>query len=452
MIGDTIAALSTPVGEGGIGIVRLSGPRSVPIVDRLFRPADAVALPDVPTHTIRYGHIVSDGRTLDEVLVAVMRAPRSYTREDVVEIDCHGGIVATRAILDAVLGAGARLAEPGEFTRRAFLNGRISLDQAQAVLDVVRAKTRLGLEAAIDRLDGRFSSEIGEIRAGIAGLLADLEVGIDFPDFDVDPLRILDPLERIEERVSDLLRLAEDGMRVREGLTVAIAGRPNVGKSTLLNALLAERRAIVTPIPGTTRDTVEGETAIDGVPVRLIDTAGLRDPADPVEAEGVLRAREAVRRSDLLLLVLDRNEPLTDQDRSLLAEEWGIPVLVVLNKTDLPSRIDRLPEGGWEGSIAVSAERGDGIDRLRGLIAELLLDGRVPARNTILLLDTWERDLLRRLGDALSRGIRAIREGSSTDMVAEELRNAYRTSGELQGIDVSESILDSVFSRFCVGK
>jgi len=327
MIGDTIAALSTPVGEGGIGIVRLSGPRSVPIVDRLFRPADAVALPDVPTHTIRYGHIVSDGRTLDEVLVAVMRAPRSYTREDVVEIDCHGGIVATRAILDAVLGAGARLAEPGEFTRRAFLNGRISLDQAQAVLDVVRAKTRLGLEAAIDRLDGRFSSEIGEIRAGIAGLLADLEVGIDFPDFDVDPLRILDPLERIEERVSDLLRLAEDGMRVREGLTVAIAGRPNVGKSTLLNALLAERRAIVTPI-----DTVEGETAIDGVPVRLIDTAGLRDPADPVEAEGVLRAREAVRRSDLLLLVLDRNEPLTDQDRSLLAEEWGIPVLVVADR------------------------------------------------------------------------------------------------------------------------
>jgi len=451
MIGDTIAALSTPLGEGGIGIVRLSGPDSVPIVDRLFCPADGISLSDVPTHTLRYGHIVADGRTLDEVLVAVMRAPRSYTREDIVEIDCHGGIVATRSILDAVLKGGARLAEPGEFTKRAFLNGRISLDQAQAVLDIVRAKTPLGLEAALDRLDGRFSGAIAEIREGISGLLAQIEVGIDFPDFDIDVKRLLPRLGNLVERVNALIDLAEGGRPVREGLTVAIIGRPNVGKSTLLNALLAENRAIVTPIPGTTRDTVEGETAIDGVPVRLIDTAGLREPTDPVEAEGVIRTQEAIARADLLLLVLDRSEPQTGEDRRLIAEEWGIPLVLVLNKADLPSRIGDLPAGRWE-AISVSAKRGEGIDRLRSLILELLLGGKVPARNTILLLDTWERDLLRRLGASLSQGIEAIEAGGSADMVAEELRAAYRTSGELQGIDVSESILDSVFSRFCVGK
>ena len=451
MIGDTIAAVSTPLGEGGIGIVRLSGPDSVPIVEPLFRPADGIPLSEAPTHTLRYGHIVSEGRTLDEVLVALMRSPRSYTREDVVEIDCHGGIVAVRSVLDAVLKMGARLAGPGEFTKRAFLNGRISLDQAQAVLDVVRAKTPLGLEAALDRLDGRFSAAIGEIREEIAGLLADIEVGIDFPDFDIDLGRLLEPLVRLEKRVSSLLARAEDGRRVREGLTVAIVGRPNVGKSTLLNAILAEERAIVTPIPGTTRDTVEGETDIGGVPVRLIDTAGLREPDDPVEAEGVRRAREAVARSDLLLLVLDRSEPLTGEDRSLISRDWGVPVVLVLNKADLPARIGDLPYGRWD-EVSVSAERGDGIDRLRMIVLDLLLGGRVPARNTILLIDAWERDLLRRMKAYLFRGIEAIVGKKSADMVAEELRAAYRTSGELQGIDVSESILDSVFSRFCVGK
>lgn len=451
MIGDTIAALSTPLGEGGIGIVRLSGPDSIPIVDRLFRPADGVSLSDVPSHTLRYGHILRDGRLLDEVLVAVMRAPRSYTREDVVEIDSHGGIVATRSILDAVLAGGARTAGPGEFTKRAFLNGRISLDQAQAVLDIVRAKTPLGLEAAVDRLEGRFSTAIAEVREGLGRLLAELEVGLDFPDFEADVARLVEPLTRMAKRVADLLQLAEDGRAVREGLTVAIIGRPNVGKSTLLNAILSERRAIVTPIPGTTRDTVEGETGIGGVPVRLIDTAGLREPTGPVEEEGVVRAREAVNRADLLLLVLDRSEPLADEDRRLLAEEWGIPVVLVLNKSDLPSRIGDLPALPW-CKVTVSAEKGDGIDRLRSTILDLLIGGEIPARNTILLLDTWERDLLRRLNDAVSRGIRAIEGGGSPDMVAEELREAYRASGELQGIDLSEAILDRIFSRFCVGK
>ncbi len=449
---DTIAAISTPIGEGGVGIVRLSGPEAIAVGDRVFVSPKGSRLADAPTHTIHYGHVVVDGRRIDEVLASVMRAPRTYTREDVVEIGCHGGIVATRAVLDAVLARGARLAERGEFTKRAYLNGRISLDQAQAVADIVRAQTRLGLEAAVDRLGGRFSGAIAGLRDDLAALLADLEVDIDFPDLDVVVDELLPRVEAIEARAADLLARAERGAVVREGLTVAIIGRPNVGKSTLLNALLAEERSIVTPIPGTTRDTVEEVMSIAGVPVRLIDTAGLRTPGDLVEAEGVRRTREATKRSDLVLLLVDRSLPLADEDRDLICTDWGVPTLLVLNKSDLPARVGDVPRGTSIGRIEISAKGGANLAALTGRLVELLLGGEVPSRNTILLLDTWERDLLRRLRDGVTRSIATVREGSTPDMVAEELRSAYGASGDLQGIDVNESILDAVFSRFCVGK
>ncbi|MCX6093721.1 MAG: tRNA uridine-5-carboxymethylaminomethyl(34) synthesis GTPase MnmE [Candidatus Bipolaricaulota bacterium] len=449
---DTIAAISTPIGEGGVGIVRLSGPEAIAIADGVFVSPKGSRLTDAPTHTIHYGHVVDDGRRIDEVLASVMRAPRTYTREDVVEIGCHGGIVATRAVLDAVLARGARLAERGEFTKRAYLNGRISLDQAQAVADVVCAQTRLGLEAAVDRLGGRFSSAIAALRDELAALLADLEVDIDFPDLDVVVDELLPRAEAIEARAADLLARAERGAVVREGLTVAIVGRPNVGKSTLLNALLAEERSIVTPVPGTTRDTVEEVVSIGGVPVRLIDTAGLRTPTDLIEAEGVRRTREATKKSDLVLLLVDRSKPLADEDRDLIRTEWGVPVLLVLNKSDLPAHVGDVPRGTSIDRIEISAKDGANLPALTGCLVELLLGGEIPSRNTILLLDTWERDLLRRLRDGVARSIAAMREGLTPDMVAEELRSAYVASGDLQGIDVSESILDAIFSRFCVGK
>lgn len=450
--GDTIVAISTPLGEGGIGIVRLSGPRAIKIAEVIFQPSRAILLSQVPTHTIHYGHIVSDGERIDEVLISVMHPPHTYTREKIVEINCHGGIVATRAVLDLVLAHGARLAERGEFTKRAFLNGRISLDQAKAVADVVSAKTKLGLEAAVDQLGGRFSQAIAAIREDLAVLLAEIEVEIDFPDVDAETEPRLPRLIAQGERVRRLIAQGEQGRVVREGLTVAIIGRPNVGKSTLLNAILSEERAIVTEIPGTTRDTIEEAAVIKGIPVRLIDTAGLRKPTDPVEAEGVKRAEDAVVRADLLLLVLDRSTPLTTGDRNLLARGWDRPLFLVLNKSDLPRRLEPLEKQSENPIYEISAKEQEGIEQLTKGILDSLVGGNLPTRNTVLLLDTWERDLLRRVDASLTRAGDAVRDGLSLDMIGEELRDAYTITGELQGIDVSEEVLDQLFRRFCVGK
>ena len=447
---DTIAAISTPLGEGGIGIVRMSGSRAISIAEGVFQATDRSSLLQVKSHTLHHGFIDSDGRPLDEVLVTVMRAPRTYTREDVVEINCHGGIVATRAVLDLVLGRGARLAERGEFTKRAFLNGRISLDQAQAVLDIVKAKTGLGLEAAVDRLSGRFTAAISVLREMIARLLADVEVEINFPDVKSTPKTVIPALEGLLGRVRKLLVQGERGRIVREGLTIAIIGRPNVGKSTLLNALLQEERAIVTPLPGTTRDTVEEEMDLAGVPVRLIDTAGLREAANIVEEAGLRRAQSAIDRADMLFLMFDRSGPLTEEDQMLLRTEWGKPRFLLLNKSDLPRS---LPEQAWgEAVYEISAKTGEGIDRLLEDVLEPVLKGQVPSRYGVLLLDTWERDLLRRVEVSLAGAVDSAQKGCSLDMLAEDLRTTYAVTSELQGIDLGEEILNQIFSRFCVGK
>ncbi|MBU1049772.1 tRNA uridine-5-carboxymethylaminomethyl(34) synthesis GTPase MnmE [Candidatus Bipolaricaulota bacterium] len=452
MIDDTIAAVSTPIGDGGIGIVRLSGPDAVSIVDSLFRSPKRITLSNVESHTIHYGSIHRQGRIIDEALVSVMRAPRTYTREDVVEINCHGGVVATRAILDAVLAAGARMAERGEFTKRAFVNGRISLDQAKAVMDIVRARTALGLEAAVDRLGGRFTQALGGLRTKLAEILADLEVEIDYPDLDVSIEALAPRIAACAEDVAQLLSKSESGRLIREGLTVAIVGRPNVGKSTLLNALLAEERAIVTPIPGTTRDTIEEDASLGGIPVRWIDTAGLREAEHPIEAEGVRRTHAAIDRADLLLLLVDASEPKHAEDDVVLNLRAGVPTLLVPNKIDLPVVWEIPPDGDWSAVMPVSAKHGTGIEALRNEILASVGAGTLPTRNSVLLLDTWERDLLRRVGERLAQASQTAREGGQADMLAEELRLAYQTASELQGIDISESILDAVFSKFCVGK
>ena len=454
MQSDTIVAISTPLGESGIGIVRLSGSRAIEMAEDLFVPSgiNRNSLSTAPSHTLNYGFIVAQGRRIDEVLVSVMRAPRTYTREDVVEINCHGGILAVRAVLELLLDRGARLAEPGEFTKRAFLNGRLSLDQAKSVLDVVRAKTRLGLEAAVAQLGGRLSREIASLRDAIGGILAEIEVGIDYPDLESESHSLREQLLSLSRDIASLMEKGKRGRIVSEGLAVAIIGRPNVGKSTLLNAILAEERAIVTPVPGTTRDTVEEAASIDGIPVRFIDTAGLSEPSDIVEEEGVRRTKAAIERADLLLLLVDRSEPLSVEDRKLLETSWERPTLLAVNKCDLPPAIENLGEGSWISAHEISANSGDGVGGLLKSVIDCVLGGRVIAQGRVLLLDTWEQDLLRRAKGHLDTAVSSLTEGRTEDIVAEELRAAYVVVGELQGIDVSEDILSQVFSGFCVGK
>jgi tRNA modification GTPase len=314
---DTIAAISTPLGEGGIGIVRLSGDRAIEIADEIFSSPKGIPLRSVPSHTIHYGFIKDNNIKIDEVLVSVMRAPKSYTREDIVEINCHGGMVPLRKVLELVLAKGARLAEPGEFTKRAFLNGRISIDQAEAVCDIIRAKTELSLSSALGRLEGRFSKPISEMKERLLDIMARIEVAIDFPDYEEETItkeELNKVLREVSDKIGYFLKYGKDGRIIHEGLKVAIIGKPNVGKSTLLNSLLQESRVIVTPIPGTTRDLIKEELEIEGIPFRVIDTAGLRHPKDVVEQIGVERSLEAAKGADLILFVVDISKPLTKED------------------------------------------------------------------------------------------------------------------------------------------
>ncbi|HIC95412.1 TPA: tRNA uridine-5-carboxymethylaminomethyl(34) synthesis GTPase MnmE, partial [Candidatus Bipolaricaulota bacterium] len=440
---DTIAAISTPLGEGGIGIVRLSGPEAVEIADGLFRSPRGLKLKEVPSHTIHYGFIVDpeSGKSVDEVLVSVMHAPRTYTREDVVEINCHGGIVPLRRVLELVLSRGARMAEPGEFTKRAFLNGRIAIDQAEAILDIIRAKTELGLELALERLEGRFSRPIKELRAKLLDLLAGIEVGIDFPDYEEEALpreRLLTGLREALQKVDHLLEHGRDGKLIREGLTVAIIGRPNVGKSTLLNSLLRENRAIVTPIPGTTRDRLEEWVELDGLPFKLIDTAGVREARDEVERLGVERALEAVEGADLVLLVLDLGEPLTPEDRVIARRLREKRTILVLNKLDLGQSFTaeeaaQALEVEPEAVVEISAARGDGLEELKKRLIELVWEGQLEPREGLFLLNIRERDLLQRTQEVLKRTLADVEARVTLDLLAVDLEEVLEVLGELTG-------------------
>ena len=459
---DTIAAISTPLGEGGIGIVRLSGPEAVEIADGLFQSPRGLKLKEVPSHTIHYGFIVDpeSGKSVDEVLVSVMHAPRTYTREDVVEINCHGGIVPLRRVLELVLSRGARMAEPGEFTKRAFLNGRIAIDQAEAILDIIRAKTELGLELALERLEGRFSRPIKELRAKLLDLLAGIEVGIDFPDYEEEALpreRLLTGLREALQKVDHLLEHGRDGKLIREGLTVAIIGRPNVGKSTLLNSLLRENRAIVTPIPGTTRDRLEEWVELDGLPFKLIDTAGVREARDEVERLGVERALEAVEGADLVLLVLDLGEPLTPEDRVIARRLREKRTILVLNKLDLGQSFTaeeaaQALEVEPEAAVEISAARGDGLEELKKRLIELVWEGQLEPREGLFLLNIRERDLLQRTQEVLKRALADVEARVTLDLLAVDLEEVLEVLGELTGESLTEEVIDRIFSNFCVGK
>lgn len=465
-LNDTICAIATPPGEGGVGIVRVSGEKAVDIATGLVVLRSGVPLGSSASHVLHHADLLDPtgshrNAPLDEALVVVMRAPRSYTGEDVVELQCHGGAFILGTICDTLVRAGARLAEPGEFTKRAFLNGRLDLAQAEAVLDTIRAKTAGSLRIAQEQLRGALSREIGVVRETLIGLLAHVEAGIDFVEEDITFIQTAElaaGLTQACDAVGGLLAHGREGLILREGVTAAILGRPNVGKSSLLNALLKTDRAIVTPIPGTTRDVLEEVLNIRGIPVRLLDTAGIRETTDPVEQEGVKRSRAAQEQADLLLIVLDGSMPLTPEDRALLER---VPPgmdqkrLLVVNKADLPGRLDpaALPPAGPDCAVSrISAKTGAGLDELRDRIRALLISPDIEARETVLVTHLRHHDALRRTLDALTAVCASVKARAAGELIAMDLRAAIDALGEITGAVSTDDILDRIFRDFCIGK
>jgi len=456
MFDDTIAAIATPLGEGGLAVIRLSGPGALAIADQVFWPAGKSSSKpsDAATHTIHYGQVKHRGRVVDEVLVSVMRAPRTYTREHVVEITCHGGLLAAKSILDAVLEGGARGAEPGEFTQRAFLNGRLDLAQAEAVADLIHARTELALAAANAQLAGKLSQRINRLRDDLVNLLAHVEAHLDFPEEDLAPDTQEQLLARLEGGLvfmDELLHTAKEGQILRRGLRAAIVGRPNVGKSSLLNQLLGRDRAIVSPIAGTTRDTIEETANVRGLPVVFVDTAGLRESGDTLEREGIRRSHEATANAELVLHVLDASEPFTAEDAHYLRRFEHKPRILVRNKIDLPARLD-LPADLPGPAVEVCSLTGQGIEALKDAIKDRVWAGEIRSEMLEVMINSRHQDALRRAREAAVRARDALRTGVPLDLAASDLRLAMNAVGEIVGKTTTEDLLDSIFSQFCIGK
>jgi tRNA modification GTPase len=451
---DTIAAIATPLGEGGLAVVRVSGARALAVADKSFLPAgkDSLKPSTAPTHTIQYGKIIRGGKVIDEVLLAVLRAPRTFTREDTVEISCHGGILPAKLVLDALLESGARLAEPGEFTRRAFLNGRIDLTQAEAVADLIHSRTELALAAANEQLAGKLSQRINRLRDDLMQALAHIEAHIDFPDEDIAPDTKTQLLKRLEDGIAfmdELLRTANEGQILRRGIRAVIVGRPNVGKSSLLNQLLGRDRAIVSPIAGTTRDTIEETANIRGLPVVFIDTAGLREARDEIEQEGIRRSRESLANAEFILHVLDASEPLAKADENYLAEFAGKKRILIRNKMDLPVKLKLPPDSRI---IDVCCLSGQGIEALKDAIKELVWSGEIKAEMLQVMINSRHQDALNRARASTRITIDALCADSTLELVAMDLRIVVNAVGEIVGKTATEDLLDSIFSQFCIGK
>jgi tRNA modification GTPase len=449
---DTIAAISTPLGEGAIGIVRLSGREAIAIADQVFT---GKALTSCDSHTLNYGHISDGKQHLDEVMVGIMRAPKTFTREDVVEINTHGGIAVMNEILQLLLRHGARLAEPGEFTKRAFLNGRMDLSQAEAVMDLIRAKTDQAMTIAVKQLDGSLSTLIQNTRQEILETLAQVEVNIDYPEYDdVEEMTIRLLREKttaFQTLLDNLLKTAKRSKILREGLSTAIIGRPNVGKSSLLNHLLREDKAIVTDIAGTTRDVIEEYVNINGVPLKLVDTAGIRETDDVVERIGVERSRKALAEADLVLLVLNASEPLTDQDRQLLRLSQDSNRIILLNKTDLPEKIETrdLPDE----AIRISVLEATNIDKIEAQINALFFENAgIVEQDATYLSNTRHIALIEQALAALTAVNEGIDAGMPVDLVQVDLTRTWEILGEITGDAAPDELINQLFSQFCLGK
>ena len=457
---DTIAAISTAPGEGAIGIVRISGDLAISIASSIYQ-CGTKQLEEQKTHTIHYGHIVDpkSGEVYDEVMVSVLRAPKTFTREDIVEINCHGGIVAINRVLQLVLRMGARLAEPGEFTKRAFLNGRIDLSQAEAVMDLIRAKTDKSMQLAMRQLDGQLSHLIQNLRQEILNTLAQVEVNIDYPEYDdVEEMTLQllrEKTQQVLQGIRALLNTASQGKILRDGLKTAIVGRPNVGKSSLLNVLLREEKAIVTDIAGTTRDTIEEYVNVRGVPLQLIDTAGIRETDDIVEKIGVERSRKALKEADFVLLLLNQSETLQEEDIRLLETTKGMKRIILFNKTDLPSKLsteDIAPYANEEEIVTTSMLNKEGIDQLEEKIAGYFFQGQMNERDATYLSNTRHIALLEKAEQALVEVQNGIEMEMPVDLIQIDFTRAWDLLGEITGDSVQDELLTQLFSQFCLGK
>lgn len=458
MKNDTITAISTPIGEGAISIVRLSGPEAVEIANQIYQGKD---LTEVDSHTIHYGKIMDpETNTIaEEVMVSVMKAPKTFTREDVVEINCHGGIVAVNRVLEIVLTQGARLAEPGEFTKRAFLNGRIDLSQAEAVMDVIRAKTDQAMNVALKQMDGRLSKLIQRFRQDLLETIAHVEVNIDYPEYDDVEEMSTDMMRKktkeVHAGIEELLQVAQQGKILREGLSTAIIGRPNVGKSSLMNTLAQESKAIVTEVPGTTRDVIEEYVNVRGVPLRLIDTAGIRETEDIVEKMGVERSRQVLQESDLILFVLNYNDELTEDDRALFQAIEGFEYIVIINKTDLEQKlnINEVKQlAGGNPIVTTSIIEEKGIDELEKAIARIFFAGEIETGDLTYVSNVRHIQLLKQSKQSLEDAMEGLELGMPLDIVQIDVTRTWEFLGEIVGDTASEGLIDQLFSQFCLGK
>lgn len=451
---ETIAAISTAFGEGGIGIIRISGPEALPLLRRLF-PCKSIR-----NRRMTFGRIIDpeSGEVIDEVLAVYMKGPATYTGEDVAEINCHGSTVSLRKTLALVLREGARLAEPGEFTKRAFLNGRMDLSQAEAVIDLIKAKADASYEAALSQMEGELSRKVQQIRAEVLDILVDLTVNIDYPDEDIEELtygKLLEGIDTVKSEIETLLATAGTGRMIKEGIRVAIVGKPNVGKSSLMNSLLRQSRAIVTEIPGTTRDTIEESVSIRNIPVYLVDTAGIRETEDVVEKIGIERTKEAFNSADLVVMIIDGSAPLTEEDEDILSRLAGRRSLVLLNKTDLGTAVTKEDIAGRSpGSdvIETCLLRGEGVDEIEDRIEELVYGGKLSQKDSVMVNNVRHEELLRQALQAAGDARLITEAGEALDIIEIDIREVYDRLGEIIGETVSDEVLDEVFSRFCLGK
>lgn len=455
---ETISSISTPVGEGAIAIVRLSGEDAIEIADRLYKGAKKLS--DADSHTINYGHIIDPktGETVEEVMVALMRAPKTYTREDIVEINCHGGIHTVNRVLQLTLNNGARMAEPGEFTKRAFLNGRVDLSQAEAVMDFIRAKTNEASKVANQQVQGRLKTYIEELRQSILNILAQVEVNIDYPEYDdveeATTSFLLSEAKKVSDNIDKLLKSSTEGRILREGLSTVIVGKPNVGKSSLLNYLIQDNKAIVTDVAGTTRDILEEYVNVNGIPLKLVDTAGIRETDDIVEKIGVERSREALKDAELILYVMNNNDELTPEDLELLESADDKKVIGIVNKLDLENKLDinYLEEHFKIPLIKTSIINGEGVDDLENEIQEMFFEGSLSSADSTYVSNNRHINLLEQAKTAIEDAISSAEMDVPVDIIQIDLIKTWELLGEVIGEDVSEQLIDKLFSQFCLGK
>lgn len=450
---DTIAAISTSLGVGAISIIRVSGLEAISKVNEIFKGKN---LENVDTHTIHYGHIVEENKPIDEVLVSVMKSPKTFTKEDIVEINCHGGIATTKKVLELLLKTGVRLAEPGEFTKRAFLNGRIDLLEAESVMDVISSKTEISRKMAMNQLTGQVSSMIHNLRQKIVEILANIEVNIDYPEYeDIEEMTIsmLQPrVEEIEKEIKNILKESENGKMLKEGIQTSIIGRPNVGKSSLLNALLEEEKAIVTEIEGTTRDTVEGQLILDGILLNIIDTAGIRKTDDIVEKIGVEKSRQLINNSDLVLYVMNQNQEVNEEDQYILEQLKEKNHIVIMNKIDLPSKIDMQQYKEKHPIVYMSVLENKGIQQLKEKIKEIFEMDQLESKDMTYLTNARSLAILKNVLKSIENVKVGIQDNQPMDMIEIDLKEVWNLLGEMIGETYQEELLDQLFSMFCVGK